>query len=344
MGGSDYDAECPECGAMLPRRLAAGGAPAACPVCGAVVSADQAGVETGKADAVSAVEPFAALEAEGAGQPFAPLAVWADGPAFVCCVRERKVNPLDVGPLVESLTGLNRRDALAQVTKGMGILAEGVSPDAAEHFVRTLTERGVEAFAFPMPALPPVAKELKISRIYGADEEALHIQTDAAGTVKAMTWDRLAAGTCTQERSGGSTGTESRFERRPVMYGVGGLPAVAWQSVRKTTRRQQKPGMLVTLMLRDESGRAYPMSFGERRVRYAYLEDRIQANSTQNLSVFLSDVLRWGRPAFFPAGFRAAARGDTHHVTRVTGRLEAENYRRWVLCCAAARGLFAAEQ
>lgn len=339
MGGLDYQAECPDCGAMLPTRHGR----ATCPVCGAALRAKPGGAETAS---LGAGEPEA-WEDDEERRPLRPphLAGEREGPMVICCAREQKVNPLDVGPLVEGFTGLSRRDALTQVTRGMGILAVGVGPDSAEAMVEALAEHGVEAYAFPMPAEPPVARKLKISRIYGADEEALHVQTDASGAVKTMPWSKLTAGMCTQERFGRGPTRERQVERRPVMYSAGfGMPAVAWRTVRKTTRRMDKPKMRVTLVLRDESGRAYLMPFGERQVRYAYLGERIKTGSAQNLSVFLSDVLRWGSPAFFPAGFRAAAQADAHHVTRLVGKRDAENYLRWTLCCAAAQGLFAADR
>jgi hypothetical protein len=53
----------------------------------------------------------------------------------------------------------------------------------------------------------------------------------------------------------------------------------------------------------------------------------------------LRDVMELGGRAFFPASFHAAAEGRRAGITKVTGKLESENYRRWVLCCAARRGL-----
>jgi hypothetical protein len=62
----------------------------------------------------------------------------------------------------------------------------------------------------------------------------------------------------------------------------------------------------------------------------------------QNFVLFLNDVLRWGVRAFFTTSFRAAARGDRMHVTKVVGKVDYANYVRWVLCCTAARGRFGA--
>lgn len=292
MAKLDDQVECPYCGAlfMVPPGGAAG--ERTCPVCRASV-AIPAREPSGTAPERAREEPW---------EPAAPAGFGADesAPALVCCVREEKVNVFDAGPFVEEFKGLTARKARRRIVQGKGILLEDVSLAVARTVVEGLGARGIEAFALPAAAVPAVERALSFVGVYGADERALHIQTDAQGTVESVPWAKLVAGTCV----------------RPALEAK------------------------VVLVLRGRAGRPYLLPFAEGQVRYAYLEERMLPSQEQNLSLLLGDVLDWCGEAFFPAGFRAAARGDMASATKVLGKVEYDNYLRWTICCAVARGLF----
>ncbi len=326
MNAEGNHATCRECGAALDPTE-----DPSCPVCGAAYvppAPDTAERED------TAYAPLPSEERDG----WSPADEDPDGPRLVCCVREAKINPLAAGPLVEAYCGLQKREAMMQAAQGMGILAEGIAADTAENMIEALAEEGVEAFAFPASMLPEVVRQVDIGRIYDASDDALHVQVDREGTVKSISWSRIAAGYCTQEKFGGKV-VKERIDSGPTLYYArGGVGRITTGP--RYRRRREEAGLMVTLVLRDAEGRAYTMPFNERKVRYAYLGDRAKPTSRLNLALLLGDVMQWAGHAFFPEGFRAVARGDSQQVTKITGRLAADNYRKWVLCMAAQRGLF----
>lgn len=340
MGEFDYEVECPSCGAVFTVPSIRLGRQEVCPVCRTVVLVGDAAAETAEAaEAMPAPEPELELQAPVAAVPPALADFDRSAPSFVCCVREQKVNPIAVGPVVREFTGQPLPDARRQIAKGKGILAEGLSLDTARSMVDTLGSKGVEAFAFPAEAVPAVEKELSAQLIYGADERALHIQVDVDGTVKSVQWEALAAGICTREQFFRGGALSAHTDERETIY-IPTRYGVAIEHRIKHEPREREADLRITLVLQDRSGHVYVLPFDERHVRYAYLEDRLRPGLRQNLSLFLVDVLNWGGRAFFPEGFRAAAHGQFGRVTNVVGKLDSDNYLRWVLCCAAARGRF----
>lgn len=346
----DYEVECPHCGATFQVARIRAGRQEACPVCRGAVDV----VEAGTAEAQA--EPAPAPVQEAAGEEYlpapergapqeaaAPEVIPADapGPAMVCCAREEKLNPMKIGPLVAAFSGLGNGDARRKVVKSMGLLMDGMAMDTARGMVAALEEEGVEAFAVPA-AWVPDPEELSFVRVYGADAGALRIQTDDQGSVKSVPWQAVAAGLCVRAAFG-PLKTELRavdtYSYVPVV-GVGtGVAAIPQRSFRME-RRQEEPKVRVVLILRHSRRGAQALAFTEEQVRYAYLGERMKHNRAQNLVLFLNDVLNWAGHAFFPAGFRAAAEGRRARITRVLGKVDYDNYVRWTLCCAAARGLF----
>ncbi len=338
MGEFDYQVECPSCGAVFTVPAIRLGRQETCPVCRAVVRVAQ--------EAPEAAEP---VEAEGAPELEAPapaeavpLALGdfdASALALVCCVREQKVNPLEVGPIVRAFTGLPLTDARRQVAKGKGILAEGISLDRARDMADALGSKGVEVFACPAEVVPAIEKELAAQLIYGADEQALHIQVDAGGTIKSVLWESLAAGMCTREQFFRGGALSPQTEEVETVY-IDTQYGVAVEQRMRHEPRERDADFRITFILKGPAGRVYLLPVDERHVRYAYLGDRLKSGVRQNLAQFLADVLDWASGAFFPEGMRAAARGQFERVTKVVGKVDFDNYLRWTLCCAAARGLF----
>jgi hypothetical protein len=286
--------------------------------------------------------PAAALAEQEEEPQFRILQPTAEdaGLMLVCSAHEQKVNPLELGPVVQAYTGLAHRDAVMQVTRGMGILAEHVEAHRAQDMVAALRRAGVEAFPVPVAAVPGIERELQIARIYGADEGALHVQTDADGTVKALPWEKLVAGMCTQARLEARTVLEEEV-RLSSPWGAEGMPGARGTKVYETHRTELEAPIRVAFVLRDDAGKAYLMVVDKGRINYAYLGERRKGATDRNLAEFLGDVLRWCKRGFFPAGFRAAARGQWRRVTQVVGRRDHDSYLRWVICCAYAQGLFA---
>jgi hypothetical protein len=333
MGDFDYDVECPYCGAVFSVPRIRAGRQEQCPVCRAtVLVADEP--RSGE----EAVEEEPGFPDEEMTRPGAPVPDDA-GRVCVCCAREQKVNPIAIGPLLATFTGVDEAEGRRRVVRSGGLLAEGLQADTARNLLAALAEEGVEAFAVPTSWLPE-PHQLRMTRVYGADPEALRIQTDVQGTVKAVPWSRLAVGLCVQTQPAVVSTTELRMEETFSPAGMGGLAPSGQLVYRARPAESLEP--VVTLVLAGKGRVAYMLVFGEEQVRYAYLAERVRPGRAQNLSLLLGDLLRWGRRAFFPATFRAAAEGKPLRVRKVRTNLAMSNYLRWALCCAVSRGLFRA--
>ncbi len=348
MSGFDYEVECPECGASFAVPRIRTGRPESCPVCRTAV------VVPGPGESATALPKEPQQEAPSGPQP--PRAGRrAAGPArslvgpgeggrcLVCLASERKINPVEVGAIVESFAGLSRTEARMQVHQGMGILAEELSPDTAHHMLEKLRQKDIEACVVPAEVPARLGKDLPAVRIHGADEAALHVEMDRAGTVKAAPWNTLLTGVCFLEDMGGRT---SRLESRdePTGFvGISGMGAGVYRrrmsGLRVTSERREPELRVALVLLRGTTGELYRLRFGEDQVRYAYLGDRMRSTRRENLGELLADVMDYAPGAFFPDGFRAAASGSLQRARQVTCRLEADNYVRWAVCAAAARGL-----
>jgi hypothetical protein len=234
-----------------------------------------------------------------------------------------------------------RIEARMQVHQGMGILAEGVSADTGHNMIRELQEKDIEACLVPESVAERPGRELPLVRVYDADPSAFHVQVDEDGSVKAVPWSSIITGVCIEEEGGGRT---SRLEVRDQPGIVGarmgmGMYRTPYSGVRLTSEARQPKLQVILVLLRGTTGELYRLSFGEEQVRYAYLGDRLQASRRLNLGLVIGDIMKFAEGAFFPASFRAAASGKSHRIRKVSCRVEAQNYVRWAVCCAAARGL-----
>ena len=342
MDDSELQVECPHCGATFGVPDGPAGRQAVCPVCrGAVRVLD-----------VEQAAPAASGELEAEPTDAAPVAVpqedyfarrRAEGPAgedtgyyLVCCDREEPLAVPTAGPLISTFTGLAPRDAAAQVTHGMGILAARLAADTAQSMVGALRNKGIGAFAVPVEAAPEPVDRVRFMSIYDVDEKALHVQMDPQGTIRALGWDALVAGVCTKERFGARRTVEEDTE---FGYGGGG-PCGAPATTPFHTRhvRVEEPPVTVSLVLRDNHGRLHVMAVTARQVRYAYLGERLTISHDRNFGLFLTDVAERAPGAFFPDSYRQVAEGHTMRLVRPFSKMTHENYLRWAVCCAAARG------
>ena len=294
------EVECPHCGAVFNVADGPGGRQVQCPVCrGAVRVLD---VEEGPPGTAAPEEEHEQKQekepARKAGRYFAArpageLVTDDSGPCMVCCANEGKVNPLLVRPLLLSFCGLSERAAARQVTHGMGILAEGLAPDTARRLVDALEAKGIEAFAVPASSAPEPVDLVQFTSVYDVDERGLHLQTDARGTVRGLTWDGVVAGVCTKDRFGGHRRVD--YERRSAHYGGAQYSGFG---LRVEVHEEPAPTTL-TLALNDGRGRLHTMKVTPEHVRYAYLGERIQTNRDLNFLLFLTDVGRHAQGAYF---------------------------------------------
>ncbi len=335
----DIPAECPRCGATFSVPRIRAGRQEPCPVCRAEVLVPAlAEAEEGEAPdgevryEQQQEEPATAAEVQ-------QLPADVSGPVVVCVATERKLNPMALGELIAEFAGIPVTGGRQRVVRSKGLLMEGLTVEAGERLIEALAERGVEAFMVPA-AWVPRPQALNLTRIYDADQEALHVQVDAEGAIRPLPWRLLAAGACVQSPPAAG--------REPQSYGEEAMmpavaPGIGFGVIRRRRRmtygRRDEPEMRVMLFFCGRRGGVYELAFGERQVRYPYLGERVRPTAGQNFVLVLRDVMGQGGRAFFPASFSAAAEGRRVGVTKVTGKLESENYRRWVLCCAARRGL-----
>jgi len=349
MSSFDYEVECPECGAVFTVPRIRIGRQESCPVCRATVRVPAPGQAAGPSSDEEGGGAAVVTEAGPRRRRVPRRAQSLVGPqetgrCVVCVTAEQKVNPIAAGPIVETFTGLPRIEARMQVHQGMGILAEGVSPDTGHNMIRELQEKDIEACVVPQSVLDRLGRELPLVQVYDADASALHVQVNQAGAVKAVPWSSIVTGVCIEEESGGrTTRLETRDQPRMMLAGMRMGMYRARHSGARLVSEARQPVMRVTLiLLRGTTGELYRLSFGERQVRYAYLGSRLQASGRQNLGQVLGDVLEYAEEAFFPGSFVAAASGKMHRARKVSCRLEAQNYVRWAVCGAAARGLLGA--
>jgi len=331
MDDARLQVECPHCGALFMVEEGPAGRQENCPVCQGQVRLLEPQAEHEPVAAAAAQEPQDYFARRPRSEPPDQEA----GPCLVCCVREQKLNPRSIGRLVSSFTGLVQRDAAMQVTHGMGILAEGLAPDTATHMVEALGEEGIEAFTLPVARVPELLEPVQYRAIFDADEEALHVQVDAEGTVRALKWDAVVAGVCTKERFGGRRKVEYGRDVAVAAAGLYGVPAPARLGRRRRVTEVEAPVML-SLALRDNQGRLHRMTVAPRQVRYAYLGERLTANREANFARFLADVAKWATHAFFPTSYRQVAAGHWTRVVTTVGKVDYENYLRWAVCCALA--------
>jgi hypothetical protein len=349
MDESRLQVECPHCGAVFNVPDGPAGRQETCPVCrGAVRVLDVQQAPAPSAEV--APLPAEATDEAAAGAssaepmpqdyfalaPAGPLVTEDSGYCLVCCAAEEKLAPGLVGPLLCAFDGLARRDAAAQVTHGMGILAERLAPDTALNMVEALKGKGIEAFAVPAEKAPQPVDSVHYINIWDADARALHVQMDPQGTIRALGWDAVVAGVCTKERFA---------QRREVEYDtefniMGGGPMGAPVAVPSFKRRVKvvEPPLTLSLALRDNHGRLHLMAVTPSKVRYTYLGERLTTSHDLNFGLFLTDVAGWVPGAFFPPSYHAVAGGHAARVVRPFSKVTYQNYVRWAVCCAVARG------
>jgi hypothetical protein len=91
--------------------------------------------------------------------------------------------------------------------------------------------------------------------------------------------------------------------------------------------------------LRNRQGAVRTFDITEKNVHYVYMGDRARTVADLSFPLFLEDVASYVTGAILTDGFKAAARGDRLHVTRVPSPRHRDNVVRWALCRAAYEGL-----
>ncbi len=338
----DLQVECPFCGAAFRVPRIRAGRSETCPVCRAEV----------RVRAEAGDSPVAEEEAPAAAQPGAPAPerqqpprVPEAGPLIVCAEGDRQVNPLTAGPLICAYAGVPSAEGRLQVRRGMGVLGEGLSAGAARGMVKALERKGVRAFAVPQNAVGSLERVLAMQCIHEAARDALYVQVGREGRIRSVGWSAVVAGVCMKGMFGGDRQAGSSHASSSAVYlampmGMGGVLRSGRR--RKMPRHTPEPQLEATLVLRRSGGEFCRLAFAESQVRYAYLGDRLRPNRAENFALLLGDVLHYAKSAFFPEGWRAAAEGHTERIRKVTGKLDRDNYVRWAVCCAAAKGYLAA--
>jgi len=341
---SDFDIEvvCPACGSAFRVPHLRIGREASCPVCGTEVLVSEPKDEAPRREEEP---PLGSPAAEAAEPP-------ASTSYIVCASEEERLNVLALRSVVMEHTGLSPAEAGLQITRGMGVIADGVSARDAEAMVAKLGSIGVSAFAVPADRVPEVEKELPMVRIYGASAGGLDVQTDAAGTIRSVPWGAIVAGFCTKIKatprrpppvSGGGLLSEPLVPPIFMPGTAGGFGFAMHRALSQPPHRPRGPArqhdLELTLLLRGRSGAISSLKVGEHRVRYRYLGRRLRPSSAQNFPLFLRDVVQRSPEAFFPPRTMRVAKGDMRAVVLLRTEDLYANYRKWVLCCMTAKRL-----
>lgn len=253
---------------------------------------------------------------------------------MVCAANESRRNPRLIGPLVEQYCGLMRQDAMVQVSRGMGILAEDLFPERAAQLVEDLAENGVEAFAVAQDSVPEPGPPAKLHRVVDVREESIVLQPVAGAEPQPVPWNALVAGVATQPQ----TAPPTNVTKTSTTVYVGNGRSV---DVSVSKRSAVQPAKWnAALVLRNRQGAVKVFGVTEKNVQFSYMGSRALPLAELSFPHFLEDVTRCAPHAFFTDGFRAAARGQRMRVTRVASPRHQENLVRWALCCAVHRGLF----
>ena len=318
MNDEDIEVQCPWCGAWTAAPAGAAGAEVKCLHCNGVFrpTADEREIGDGEPESVPA-DAVAAMP----------------GPRMVCRMREGTVNPLAAGAVIATFTGMNERAARMEANRGMGIMAGGLAPDTAENMCRALAEEGIEAFAVPEAAMPRLGPKLNVEHVDHAGAQGLLVRVHARSEAGRISWDRLAAGLCTWTPQDRLYKTESYRDSIVTARG-------AQIPIRRSRRTLGEPRMCVTLFFRGSEGAARQMGLHEREFDYSFLGERMGQSADLNCMAFLERTTEWAPAAFFPEGYYAAAENDSARFVRPVSKVARQNYVRWTLCCAAARGVF----
>jgi len=320
----DVRVQCPACGAGFTVPRIRRGSAEACPVCGFRVE-----VPGGSAYEEGEAQP-AATDAAAQPRAAAREAAPSTGRCVVCALQEGRVNPLLAAPLISEAAGVPLAEAKLRVVQGLGVLAEGIPAPQAHRLAELLRAARVPAFALDEARVPRVERELPMIRVYDVRDDALWVQSDAAGTVRPVPWQALAGGFCTKMRV--VRGGPPELEVQHRVYYAGNGPVVD-RRVYRAARRPPEPAADCTLLVQGNSGRLYSMRFSEREARYAYLGRRQRPSAALNFSLLLADLIARCPHGFFPQSTREVAAGRRHRVARLRTKADYERYLKWVLCC-----------
>ena len=174
-----------------------------------------------------------------------------------------------------------------------GWIARGVEQPVAEHLVALLEARGHPALAKREDGLVGVERRFVVTS-GELREDALFIQANLAGSLRAVPWDSLAVVSIGSVPVTREKAVKAREETRGLNKAVlmtTGIPLRTKKTglvTRFETVRDE--GILVHLVVREES--ALVLEIRPARFDYHYLGDRIAGTPAENFQLFLDDLAR----------------------------------------------------
>jgi hypothetical protein len=246
------------------------------------------------------------------------------------------VHPREFGPKLAEVLGMISYDVVAAFNRSRFIPLEGLPDGKAEEAAALLESLGVPAQAVAESDMPPAAR---VFQVHNADVEpdGLNVQTDAAGRMRKLAWDRItvlsvAAITTTRSRtSKPSTGALSA----PVGPAAGGAHmGLGFPRLRlPRTKKISETAEVVALLPTDSP---IEIRFHSNAFNFDYLEDRIGTSGHENIRTFAADLLEHAEGARASSGLTALVETGARAPKMSEG--EFATYNRWMLYMAREVG------
>ncbi|MHC4914406.1 MAG: hypothetical protein ACYTGB_02860 [Planctomycetota bacterium] len=252
--------------------------------------------------------------------------------ALLILTEELPVHPREFGPKLAELLGMISYDVLAAFNRSRLIPLEGLPDAKASQAAALLESLGIPAAAVAESDVPPVAQ---VFRVHNADVEpdGLNVQTDAAGNMRKLPWDRIAvlsAAAITTTRTKTSKPSTGMLSAPVGPMSGGAHMGLGFPRLRlPRTRKVSETAEVVGLLPLDAP---IEIRFPGNAFNFDYLEDRLSISAHDNIRTFSADLLERAGGAKVSPGLAALVETGT----RAPEMSDAEfrTYNRWLLYTA----------
>jgi hypothetical protein len=254
-------------------------------------------------------------------------------PCYVCTTSEARIPVPTVAPLLQGICGLNKHDAFIALRHARGVLAQ-TSAESARLLVDALRERGVEAFAVCVPAVPPLGAARPFRR-GGMSAAGLELQVDLVGReTRRIAWGDILVVAATV--MGGFKEVYRPSETHHVH--VGGGMYGGGMRVHHPGRHEKKAREDVRLDVlavdRSAGGKVVErFGFDEKKVNYECLGKNRTLSGTVNFQRFAGLIISKLERAFTPQATLDFLTTNHLHLPVFENKPELDLYHRWCLCC-----------
>jgi hypothetical protein len=221
--------------------------------------------------------------------------------ALVILSEDVRINLPELGPALAAELGMVAYDVIAAFNRSRVLPFENIPDEKAETAAAFLSGRGVPAAAVSCELLPPDAK---IFTVHNADalEAGLDVQTDLAGKMRTIPWERVTVLSAARMTSTRTVSTGPRPNRNLGAGGGmrGGLRFPRIKMPRKKTRSETCEVLALL-----PAGTAVELRFQSNAFNFDYLGDRLAGSTRENVRTFGRDLVERSSGARVSPGLRA---------------------------------------